>query len=186
MGADATVSLPRFHSPGVGFEQPFEMLQACHQRVTRSLDLLQRLLDHLDSVGHDDPARAAAHDVWRYFEIAAPAHHADEELHVLPRLRESADPQLVDVARRLLADHDALHAVWRDLGPLLLKVHASPSPLAPRDAERLRAEAAAFIAIHEQHVPLEDDVAFPAARSRMRPDQLRAMSADMQRRRAAA
>ena len=75
-------------------------------------------------------------------------------------------------------------AVWRALGPLLSKVHAAPSALTPEDSQRLRAQAAAFIAIHEQHLPLEDDVAFPATRSRMLPEQLRAMSDDMQRRRA--
>ena len=184
MVADTAASLPRFRSPGVGFEQPFELLQACHERVARSLDLLQRLLEHLDAVGHDDAARAAAHDVWRYFEIAAPAHHTDEELHVLPQLRQSGEARLVDVARRLQADHDALHAIWRALGPLLWRLHESPLPL-PADAlNRLRAEAAAFIAIHQQHLPLEDEVAFPAARALMRPEQERAMSDDMQRRRA--
>src|SRR5262245_39765786 len=150
----AAVSWPRFHSPGVGFEQPFAMLEACHERVLRSLDLLQRLLEHMERVGRDEQARAAAHDVWRYFELAAPAHHTDEERHVLPLLRQSGDPKLIEVAHRLQADHDALHAVWRELGPLLTKVHASPSPLTPEDMQRLNAEAAAFIAIHEQHVPL--------------------------------
>ncbi|HEU5293329.1 MAG TPA: hemerythrin domain-containing protein [Burkholderiaceae bacterium] len=180
----AAVSLLRFETPGAGFEQPFAMLAACHERVVRSLDLLQRLLEHLDRVGRDEQARAAAHDVWRYFELAAPAHHTDEERHVLPLLCQSGDPHLVDVAQRLQADHDALRAVWRALGPLLSKVHAAPSALTPEDSQRLRAQAAAFIAIHEQHLPLEDDVAFPATRSRMLPEQLRAMSDDMQHRRA--
>jgi hemerythrin-like domain-containing protein len=180
---DVAVSLPQVRSPAASFEQPFAMLQACHERVTRSLDLLQRLLDHLDSVGLDDQVRAAAHDVWRYFEIAAPAHHADEEQHVLPLLRCSGDPHLVEVARRLQADHDALHVVWGDLGPLLLKVHASPSPLTPKAANMLRAHAAAFIAIHQQHLPLEDDTAFPAALARMQGANLQAMGEEMAKRR---
>jgi len=182
--SDATVSVPGFRTPGVGFEQPFAMLQACHERVTRSLDLLQRLLEHLERVGHDEQARAAAHDVWRYFEFAAPAHHADEERHVLPLLRESGDAHLIDVAQRLQADHVAMDAVWRQLGPLLQQVHAPSSALNITTLDMLHAEAAAFIAIHEQHLPLEDDVAFPAARSRMPPGRLHAMSDDMQRRRA--
>jgi hemerythrin-like domain-containing protein len=180
---NSVVSLPGLRSPGVGFEQPFLMLQACHERVTRSLQLLRRLLDHLGAVGHDADARAAAHDVWRYFEIAAPAHHADEERHVLPLLRQSGDPALAEVARRLQADHDALHAVWRDLGPLLRQVHASPSALSSASLDRLRADAAAFVAIHERHLPLEDDIAFPAARQRMQPGDLQAMGDEMQRRR---
>ena len=82
------VSLPGMRSPGAGFDQPFEMLDACHDRVRRSLDLLRRLRDYLRGHGHgcDDSARQAARDVLRYFDIAAPLHHEDEELHVFPPL----------------------------------------------------------------------------------------------------
>jgi hypothetical protein len=52
-----------FDSPSVGFEQPFEMLAACHDRVLRSLALLQRLVDHIDAQGHDAQSRSAAVDV---------------------------------------------------------------------------------------------------------------------------
>ena len=38
-----TVPLPGFGAAAVGFDTPFEMLEACHERVQRSLDLLQRL-----------------------------------------------------------------------------------------------------------------------------------------------
>jgi len=34
-------------TPAVGFEQPFEMLAACHERVNRMLALLERLREHL-------------------------------------------------------------------------------------------------------------------------------------------
>lgn len=38
---------PGFDSPAVGFEQPFDMLEACHERVRRSLSLLERLIAHI-------------------------------------------------------------------------------------------------------------------------------------------
>ena len=37
-----TSALPGFNAPSVGFEQPFAMLEACHERVQRTLALLQR------------------------------------------------------------------------------------------------------------------------------------------------
>jgi hypothetical protein len=46
--------------PGAGFDQPFEMLGACHERVQRTLDLLQRLQTYLAEQGVDDSARQAA------------------------------------------------------------------------------------------------------------------------------
>ena len=43
------ISLPGVRSPGVGFEQPFEMLDACHDRVKRSLQLLVDLRKYLQT-----------------------------------------------------------------------------------------------------------------------------------------
>lgn len=177
------VSLPHVRAAEVGFEQPFALLEACHDRVRRSLDLLRRLVEHLQTVGHDADARSAAHDVWRYFEIAAPAHHADEELHLLPRLRESGDLWLADMARRLQTDHDALRDVWAQLGPLLREVHESVSALSAHSLDALHAHTGQFVAIHERHLRLEDSFVFPAVQERMHSDELTAMGREMQRRR---
>ena len=47
--------LPGFLSPGAGFEAPFEMLAACHERVERMLTLLARLQQHLLSAAATTP-----------------------------------------------------------------------------------------------------------------------------------
>ncbi len=177
------VPLLRGRAPEVGFEQPFVLLEACHERVRRSLDLLHRLIEHLQTVGHDAEARSAAHDVWRYFEIAAPAHHTDEELHLLPRLQQAGDPGLADVARRMRSDHDALRDVWAQLGPLLREAHESVSALSARSLDALHAHAEAFSAIHERHLQLEESLVFSAVRERMSADELAAMGREMQQRR---
>ncbi|MCB1958559.1 MAG: hemerythrin domain-containing protein, partial [Rhodocyclaceae bacterium] len=78
------MSTPLMPTPGAGFDQPFELLSACHDRVQRSLDLLRRLQDHLAIHGADGQAQDAARDVLRYFDIAAPLHHDDEERHIFP------------------------------------------------------------------------------------------------------
>ena len=181
-----SVSMPGHRSPQAGFEQPFGMLAACHERVLRSLQLLRRLIEQLEAAGPDADARAAAHDVWRYFELAAPAHHADEELHVLPRLRAAGDPWLADVARRIETEHAELRALWQQLGPLLQQLHEAQGPFGPDAMHTLRTLAASFIALHERHLPLEDSFAFPAAQARMQPHELQSMGQEMQRRRTAA
>ncbi|RZL28150.1 MAG: hypothetical protein EOP35_26390, partial [Rubrivivax sp.] len=43
--------------PSAGFDQPFEMLAACHERVRRSVRLLQRLHAHVRQHGLDVQAR---------------------------------------------------------------------------------------------------------------------------------
>lgn len=162
MADDAAIakrqSLPGFESPAVGFDQPFEMLGACHDRVRRSLQLLERLVPHLAG-GVDAAARQAAADILRYFELAAPAHHEDEERHVVPVLRASGDPALQHAADRLLADHAAIRIAWVALAPQLQRVAQGH----PADAHLLADAAARFVALHAGHLALEESIAFPAA-----------------------
>ena len=183
MSVITTVQLPGLHSPQAGFEAPFDLLSACHERVQRSLDLLGRLLVHLRERGCDDDARSAAHDVFRYFAIAAPAHHVDEELHVLPLLQASGQPHLVAAARQIRADHEQMEAVWQRLGPALQALADPTQAWTPAALAPLQAAAQEFVAIHARHVPLEDDVAFPAARERSNAVMQRAMGAEMAARR---
>ncbi len=184
--AAARLPLPGLHSPSAGFDQPFEMLGACHERVQRSLDLLARLVEHLQrrsALQLADPVdadgRSAAADVARYFNLAAPQHHLDEERHVIPRLQASGQPALVAAAVQMLADHRVIEAVWSRLGPMLAALAAGTLP--PLDA--LAAAAGDFIAVHARHLPLEDSIAFPAALAATDAETRAAMGAEMAARR---
>lgn len=86
-----TLTLPGHHAPGAGYEAPFEMLDACHERVERMLRLLHKLRAHLQASGWDAQAAEAARDVVRYFNEAAPRHHEDEERHVFPAVLAAPD-----------------------------------------------------------------------------------------------
>ena len=105
------------------------MLLACHERVQRSLDLLLRLQAHVATQGADGQARDAARDVLRYFDLAGPQHHADEERHVLPRLRTAGLGALAD---RLAADHAEMERQWRALRPALAGLAAGVDRVAHR------------------------------------------------------
>ncbi|WP_332258693.1 hemerythrin domain-containing protein [Polaromonas glacialis] len=85
------VLMPGHRAPAAGFEAPFEMLATCHDRVERMLALQKKLQQHLLDKGCDAPARQAARDVMRYFDLAAPLRHQDEELHVFPPLLAGPD-----------------------------------------------------------------------------------------------
>jgi hemerythrin-like domain-containing protein len=159
--------LPGLVTPAASFDSPFEMLAGCHERVRRSLALLERLLSHMQQHGVDAQARGAAHDVWRYFSIAAPEHHQDEERHVIPLLLASGDGALMNAARQMRADHERMDAVWATLGPRLQALQqAADGPLDAATQQALAADARLFIALHDTHVPLEDGLAFPAALAR--------------------
>jgi len=156
----ATTSPLTLHAaPAAGFEQPFEMLGACHDRVRRMLRLLTKLQQHLAEHGADTAAREAAADVMRYFDRAAPEHHEDEERHLFPRLLASSDAEMRALVARLQDEHQSMERQWARLRGDLLAVRAGqPAPVeAP-------ARWAAFVALYGGHVDAEDRLAYPAAR----------------------
>jgi hemerythrin-like domain-containing protein len=179
-------SFPGFATPAAGFEAPFELLQACHERVERMLGLLQRLADYLTDHPRDAQARQAAHDVMRYFDVAAPLHHQDEELHVFPVLARQGDPSLRAILEQLQRDHLAMEAAWQALRHVLEAVISSP--LTKRQA--LNAEELqclhSFLALYQGHMATENSVVFPCVQRQLTEKALRQMSQDMMRRRGVA
>jgi hemerythrin-like domain-containing protein len=172
-----------FSTPTAGFDEPFELLAACHDRVRRSLDLLQRLTQHLREHGADEQARTAARDVLRYFNLAAPAHHEDEERHVFPLLRETGDAALIDAAGRLHEDHVAMASRWQSLAPLL---EAVADGAFDGNVDSLADSASAFTALYDGHLELEDGTVFDIARAIAPPDAKRTMADEMAARRGVA
>jgi hemerythrin-like domain-containing protein len=177
---DARVRMAGPVEPGAGFEQPFEMLEACHERVHRMLDLLQRLREHLILHGADEQARQAARDVMRYFDVAAPEHHRDEELHVFPALVAQGDPETVAVVGRLRDDHQRMDAGWRDARRVLAAL-ADGEVRAPGASDEAALDD--FAGLYAGHIEAEEEIAYPAARAAMGPEPLAAMSRDMMQRR---
>jgi hemerythrin-like domain-containing protein len=176
-----TSTFPGFDSPAVGFEQPFEMLAACHERVRRSLALLGRLIEHIDARGHDASSRSAAADVLRYFDLAAPQHHQDEELHVFPVLDGSGDAGLAAAVAGLHGDHARMEALWTDLRAAL-DAWSRPDSSGSIDA-LVRQQATQFERLYATHLLTEEGLVFPAAQARMDAHRLNRMSADMEQRR---
>ena len=177
------VSLPGHTAPTAGFEAPFEMLAVCHDRVRRMLALQARLQQHLLDAGCDEPARQAARDVMRYFDLAAPLHHQDEELHVFPPLLAGPDAALRALVQRLMQDHRQMESSWMDARRTLQAVADGTefgwTPLTPTQSIALNQ----FAALYRQHLDGEDEVAYPAAHAMLSPVAVQAMSQDMMQRR---
>jgi len=106
--------------PPAGFDEPLEMLLACHRRIEKQLETLKRLRAHLATEGVDPEASAAAQSVLRYFGKSAADHHHDEEQDVFPLLEErmgtSGDAVRFRALRACLeADHRELEGAWHRL-----------------------------------------------------------------------
>jgi hemerythrin-like domain-containing protein len=178
----ASTSLDLLHDgPAAGFDQPFEMLEACHGRVERMLRLLERLAAHLALHGADAQARSAAADVTRYFDLAGPAHHEDEERHVLPRLRAGGDPAQVVLAARLHADHAQMTLAWSALRADLARVLGGDW----RVGETAPPAWNAFATLYREHIAAEEGQAYPAVRENLNQELLRQMGREMAARRGA-
>ena len=177
------VLMPGHSAPAAGFEAPFEMLAACHDRVERMLALQAKLQRHLLDKGCDEPARQAARDVMRYFDLAAPLHHQDEELHVFPPLLAGPDAGLRALAQRLTQDHRQMETAWVQARRTLAAIADSPAsgwtPLTPAQAAALEQ----FAALYRHHLDDENAIAYPAAQASLSPAALEAMSEDMMGRR---
>jgi hemerythrin-like domain-containing protein len=169
-------------APAAGFDQPFEMLGACHDRVRRSLALLQRLAAHVAALGADAQARRAAEDVLRYFDRAAPAHHDDEERHVLPLLSASADAAERELAQRLHEEHERMASAWQALRPTLVQLAAGERAEAVA-LQGLSTAGRAFAALYAGHLEAEDTIAFPVAAARLGNHEREAMGREMAERR---
>ena len=177
------VSLPGHSAPAAGFEAPFEMLATCHDRVRRMLALQAKLQQHLLDKGCDEPARQAARDVMRYFDIAAPLHHQDEELHVFPPLLAGPDAALRELVRRLQQDHRQMEVGWTAARRALQAVADSAESGWTAFTDTQTATLKQFAALYRQHLEDEDCVAYPAAQAALSPVAVQAMSEDMMQRR---
>ncbi len=176
MTTPVTVSLHA--APAAGYDQPFEMLGACHERVQRMLALLRRLRVHVEAHGADPQARQAARDVMRYFDVAAPAHHEDEERHVFPVLL-GAGVCVAEIGR-LRDEHREMAATWPAVRAILVALAEGRSS---RFGLRDLAQLDDFERLYDWHLAAENELVFPAARQRTDTETQRAMGREMAGRR---
>ncbi len=168
------------HAPG--FDEPMEMLGACHGRIGAQCETLLRLVPHTVAYGADVPAQEAARAVLRYFNTAGVNHHLDEEQDLFPSLL-AADP--TDATARLLAglctEHAAMLDAWHNqVAPALESLCSGVTR--PLDA----AMVAAFVAMYRRHIAREESEMIPLARAVLLPVQLAALGHAMATRRGVA
>ena len=141
-----------------GFDAPLDVLEACHGRIARQCDTLEKLLDHLPAHGTDAQAQQAARAVLAYFDTAAVHHHDDEERNLFPLLEAANAPGACDLVETLTLEHDQQALLWRRLRIELQGIAAGASPAL--DA----ALARRFVALNRTHLEFENAHLLPLAR----------------------
>lgn len=140
------------------FARPLDLLEACHARIARQCDTLDKLLAHLPVHGADAQARQAARAVLTYFDSAAVHHHDDEERNLFPLLEAAGAPGACDLVEALTHDHDELAMLWRRLRGPLLRVESGAA------AELNGTHVGRFVALNRSHVEFENARVLPLAR----------------------
>lgn len=145
-----------------GFDDPRDMLLACHEKVAHFSRLTLRLQSHLASKGADNEAIEAANRTLRYFRIAAPLHHDDEQRDLFPALlgleEEALDPASIaalhaDIAQ-LECEHLQLDQMWSEIDPWLDSVARGQALAPPIDLS-------AFVDLYHAHMQREQERVFP-------------------------
>ena len=166
--------------PAPDFSDPLGLLRACHGRIQHFAGMARQLADY-PLAPPEERVRQAATRIRRYFDQAAPLHHADEERDLLPLLAPHAGGHgplrvLVD---GLQAEHAELDQRWGELQPLLVEL-ADGRAVAPA---AYAAAAEAFEAAMSDHVARENAHLLPAAEAHLTAPDLQALGAAMARRR---
>lgn len=146
------------------FGDPLAMLRACHGRMLDLCDLLQRLPAWVETHGIDDEAQQAINRIRRYFETAAPLHHADEEDDLFPLLQ--TDPELAPLIEHLCREHLALDRQWQRLAAVFDEIQGGKF-----DSRSLQSTASAFCTAYRDHIESENTRLLPAAAVQLTPDQ---------------
>lgn len=167
-----------FNTPvAPGFDDPLEMLQACHGRITAQCDTLHKLVAHLQIQGNDEQAGQAARAILRYFDTAGQYHHQDEEQDLFPMLLASGDSTAAGYIERLLGEHKEMEQAWRALRPLL-------QVIAENNSDTLDADIAShFIDCYARHIEVENENLLPLAKRLLNAEQLQTLGQQMAARR---
>ncbi len=151
-----------FSPPAPTFDEPLEMLAACHERIEAQLCTLEKLIEYVAGQGADRPAREAATQVMRYFDTAGANHHRDEDEDVFPMLRRIAAerdrPEVSAVINGLEEDHSTMEAQWARLRERLEAIAAG------REARLDTEDVARFAWLYRRHIEKESALVLPFAR----------------------
>ncbi|MFA5825137.1 MAG: hemerythrin domain-containing protein [Gallionellaceae bacterium] len=164
-------------TPAPTFDDPLEMLLACHGRIQAQCATLNKLLAHLPQHGCDTQAQQAARAILRYFDTAGRHHHDDEEKDLFPLLCASPSSAAHALVARLLEEHKVMDAAWLQLRSCLTALEDGKS------AALDTAAAEHFIGVYDRHIALENSQLLPLAKQLLTAAQLETLGRSMAARR---
>ena len=164
-------------SDAPGFDDPLEMLRACHGRIQSQCATLEKLRVHLPVHGCDLQARQAALAILRYFDTAGRNHHQDEEQDLFPMLMSTSDARALRLVDFLLSRHVELDAAWAALRVDLTCIAEGTC------ASMENTKVSGFIAAYQSHIETENAELLPLAKELLSAEQAERLGRAMSTRR---
>lgn len=131
------------------WQEPIEMLYACHDKVRRFCHQLSLLPGYLEKNGVNQAVLNDVKIILQYFNQAAPLHHEDEEKDFFPALMANV-PETRGKVKELERQHEALHESWHLLSEQL-------TALMERKRDDVDVELIQrFITAYDNHLAIEE------------------------------
>lgn len=170
------ISEPNAFKLAPSFDEPIEMLEACHDKVRHFCHQLSFLPQQLRATGVNAQIRSSIEQIMRYFDIAAPLHHADEEENLFPEILKHC-PEFAPLIERLVGQHLELQHDWLKIREQLIAVH-SGKYLALSERRVMN-----FARRYRLHASDEEEFIFAQARQKIPADILQNLGKIMRERR---
>lgn len=133
----------------VTWDEPIEMLYACHGKVKNFCRQLQILPDYIEKNGCNEAVKNDVKQILNYFNQSAPLHHDDEEKDFFPALIKQVPTAQAEVDL-LEQQHVALHKNWDELSTQLVALLNGER--ANVDRELIKR----FVSGYDSHIAIEE------------------------------
>ncbi|MDH2998659.1 hypothetical protein A1D22_02520 [Pasteurellaceae bacterium LFhippo2] len=159
----------------VTWEEPIDMLYACHGRVKSFCRQLSILPDYLEKNGVNQAVKNDVQQILNYFNQAAPLHHDDEEKDFFPALVAQL-PEAQKEIDLLESQHIHLHSNWDKLSAQLVALLNGERDNVDRELIKQ------FIAGYDEHIAIEEPL-FELGKQHLSQENLQAIGKTMADRR---
>jgi hemerythrin-like domain-containing protein len=149
-------------TPIAGALPVLDRLAATHDQMRYWLGELQSLVNHMEDRGWDTWARDHARSVIDFFSHTARQHHIDVDRQVCPLITGRGDASIDAGVDRLRQDQGWLEENWREV---LAQLQPVAEGFGGYDIDMLRHASDVYAALLIEHLALEQELVFPAARA---------------------
>ena len=157
---------------------PLDMIASAHAVQVEMCDAMERIADGLP----DEVDRRLCAQVASCLEFDLPLHHHDEEHALFPLLKKRALPEdgLDHILERLAAEHSSDNDFASEIAEALESLAQGARPPNP---EMLGYMLRGFFERYRRHIHWENTLVMPVARMRLTPEDLEALTQQMERNR---